>query len=189
MHEGTLRALRGAYGSAKRRFAVAGAVGEPIAPTNGVQQGCPLSVILLNCIGVVWAGAVEAEGAMPMAYADDEYALAKGRAELQLAANVTAAFLEDTDQEACLEKTVTFSAGAPGATGRIMWKDGGMLRHTRELKVLGAAVFPAGRPNTSLWGKRWRKAKSRLRRLARLPLTVDEKGTLVMSHVVAQVGY
>ena len=51
---------------------VGGGVGKEFRATNGVLQGCPLSMILLNLLVSVCSKAIDAETcADPMAYADD----------------------------------------------------------------------------------------------------------------------
>ena len=49
------------YARLRRRFKVASSVGEEFLATNGILQGCPLSVVLLNALVAVWAKAIEAE--------------------------------------------------------------------------------------------------------------------------------
>ena len=65
--------LRGMYRDLRRRFVMAGHVGSEFAASNGVIQGCPLSVLLLNLLMKTWARAVEAQTATatPKVYADD----------------------------------------------------------------------------------------------------------------------
>ena len=45
-----LRPLAAIYSSLDRRFKVGGRLGLPFRPTNGILQGCPLSVILINLL-------------------------------------------------------------------------------------------------------------------------------------------
>ena len=53
--------LRSMYARLQRHFRVAGSCGKPFKATNGVLQGCPVSVICLNALIAVWARAVEAK--------------------------------------------------------------------------------------------------------------------------------
>ena len=51
---------------------MAGGVGQEFRATNGILQGCPLSVVLLNLLVATWTRAVSAKTeATPEAYADD----------------------------------------------------------------------------------------------------------------------
>ncbi|KAJ9462593.1 hypothetical protein DIPPA_09399 [Diplonema papillatum] len=54
---GVLRAMEVVYGSMQRHFKTARAVGEPFVATNGILQGCPLSVLFLNALIAVWVRA------------------------------------------------------------------------------------------------------------------------------------
>ena len=52
-------------------------MGAPFQATNGILQGCPISVALLNALASIWSRAVAHETeATPRSYADDQYALA-----------------------------------------------------------------------------------------------------------------
>ena len=53
--------LRFLYENLSRRFRVGRGVGEPFQATNGIIQGCPLCVVLLNLLVNVWARAVKNE--------------------------------------------------------------------------------------------------------------------------------
>ena len=73
LHVRVLKPLQKMYSRLRRRFRVAGSVGKEFLATNGVLQGCPLSILLLNALVSVWAHAVQAEvpGASPQVYVDD----------------------------------------------------------------------------------------------------------------------
>ena len=51
--QGPLRAIAGMYRGLRRSFKVLGSLGEPFAATNGILQGCPLSVILSNILTTI----------------------------------------------------------------------------------------------------------------------------------------
>eukprot|EP00754_Rhynchopus_humris_P030393 Rhum_TRINITY_DN15269_c1_g2::Rhum_TRINITY_DN15269_c1_g2_i1::g.147151::m.147151 len=74
MPEGIGRALAGMYRDLERRFRIPGGVGEAFRATNGILQGCPLSVVLVNVLLVVWVrelGSLNIPGAAIGVYADD----------------------------------------------------------------------------------------------------------------------
>ena len=50
MDASLLKPIKGMFEQLQRRFRVNGAVGKPFASTNGILQGCPLSVIFLNLL-------------------------------------------------------------------------------------------------------------------------------------------
>ena len=54
MDDGVLRALAAMYRQLRRAFRLAGALGAWWQATNGILQGCPLSVILINLLTTVW---------------------------------------------------------------------------------------------------------------------------------------
>ena len=56
---GTLRAARGMYRQLRRAFKVLGCLGDWGQATNGILQGCPLSVIFINMLTTVWKKEVD----------------------------------------------------------------------------------------------------------------------------------
>ena len=54
MDDGVLRALVAMYQQLRRAFRPAGALGAWWRATNGILQGCPLSIILINLLTTVW---------------------------------------------------------------------------------------------------------------------------------------
>eukprot|EP00660_Eupelagonema_oceanica_P019763 gene19763-biopygen20777 len=76
LHQRISAPLRAMYKGLRRRFRITGtAVGQEFSATNGILQGCPVSVICLNALIAVWAKAVEAEAPRvnTLAYADDKW--------------------------------------------------------------------------------------------------------------------
>ena len=59
MDPGTCRALGAMYKLLRRAFKVAGALGLWWQATNGILQGCPLSVILVNVLTTIWKWKVD----------------------------------------------------------------------------------------------------------------------------------
>ena len=54
MDPGTCRALAAMYKQVRQAFKIAGAVGRWWQATDGILQGCPLSVILVNVPTTIW---------------------------------------------------------------------------------------------------------------------------------------
>ena len=54
MAPGAPRAVRGMYRQLRQAFKVLGCLGDWLQATNGILQGCPLSVILINMLTTVW---------------------------------------------------------------------------------------------------------------------------------------
>ena len=109
-----IRPIEAMYGRLLRRFKFAGGVGEEFLATNGILQGCPISVILLNALISVWAHAIEAEvpDAEPDAFADDTGAVSCDAETIQSVADVTDVFASLTRQELSLKKSFVFCTDA-----------------------------------------------------------------------------
>ena len=60
MHTGTHRALSGMYTQLTRCFKIMGCLCSFFAATNGILQGCPLSVILSNLM-IIWKKILDAQ--------------------------------------------------------------------------------------------------------------------------------
>eukprot|EP00973_Karenia_brevis_P041445 5734285-Karenia_brevis.AAC.1 len=87
--EEVLRPTQTMYTTLQRRLKCGQNVGAPFIATNGILQGCPLSVILLNALVSVWLEAVSAEvsKAIPQAFADDTNAVCQTRRSVQVVAD------------------------------------------------------------------------------------------------------
>ena len=74
MPKGICRAMSSMYKGLDRHFRVPGGMGEGFRATNGILQGCPISVVLVNVLLVVWLrdlGSLNIEGLAVGLYADD----------------------------------------------------------------------------------------------------------------------
>ena len=98
MESGILRALEAAYTNLQRHYKVGhGFISEGFVSTNGILQGCPISVILLNLFVRVWLNLAHNEttpemGVRPRAYADDMIALARTSAGIRRVLQLTLEF-------------------------------------------------------------------------------------------------
>ena len=104
-----LSVLREAYVKMKRHFRCNGSVGEPFTPTNGIMQGCPLSVILINIVISVWMREVDSKGAETTSFVDDIYATAPSHQLQQMAVDRTVIFSHHTQMDISVSKSLTFS--------------------------------------------------------------------------------
>ena len=70
---GILKGVTSLYAQMRRHWKVGGFIGQAFTSTNGILQGCPLSVVLLNMLIHVWAATMDNENpeSSPEAYADD----------------------------------------------------------------------------------------------------------------------
>ena len=107
LHPRVLQPLRGMYRELRRRFVMAGHVGKEIVASNGVIQGCPLSVLLLNLLMNTWARSVKAgtTTAMPKVHADDAGVLSKNSRDIDIALRITGRFATVTQQRLNVDKT------------------------------------------------------------------------------------
>eukprot|EP00973_Karenia_brevis_P081077 11244111-Karenia_brevis.AAC.1 len=99
------------YGGLQRRFRTAGGLGQAFVSTNGVLQGCPLSVVLLNALVAVWAKAVQSKvpTSQPEAFADDTQVLTKTRRDVSLVAETTQDFARRSGQTLSVKKSYAFT--------------------------------------------------------------------------------
>ena len=135
MDPGTHRALKGMYTSLVRCFKIMGCCASFFAATNGILQGCPLSVILINLMTSIWKRVLDAQkqhlsvsaralppGDQPvqvlhfiltsLGYADDTYGLAAGGTPLTPLLQCTEEWLQDTGQGVNAKKSVGFSSSS-----------------------------------------------------------------------------
>ena len=111
LHERVLRPLGAMYSSLRRRLLFAGSAGEEFVATNGILQGCPLSLVLLNALLAVWARCLEEEvpEAKTDAYVDDTGATAARPKTLQQVLEITGEFASVTGQTLNLRKSCTYA--------------------------------------------------------------------------------
>ena len=106
--------LRSLYSNLVRRFRVGRGVGNEFHSTNGIIQGCPLSVVLLNLLVNVWARTVNEEvpDASPCGYADDTGATSAELAPIQNVLDITCQFATATGQVLNASKSHCWSTEA-----------------------------------------------------------------------------
>ena len=59
MEAGVLRAFRGMYTQLQRMFKINGCLGAWWRATNGILQGCPLSVLVINALTTTWKRVID----------------------------------------------------------------------------------------------------------------------------------
>eukprot|EP00754_Rhynchopus_humris_P016063 Rhum_TRINITY_DN14491_c0_g1::Rhum_TRINITY_DN14491_c0_g1_i1::g.91124::m.91124 len=163
------RPLEAMYRSLQRRLRVAGTVGEAFVATNGILQGCPLSVLVINAVVAVWDRAIRASsGCVTGCYADDTKVLSSEIARVQKA-------LDDTQEFGALtglryDKCVAFSAGSHLSTyvEPSVTMYGEKLPVTDRLTDLGAEISCATGDRTSVNGP----ATARVLKAAALPYRI-----------------
>eukprot|EP00973_Karenia_brevis_P016635 2278244-Karenia_brevis.AAC.1 len=95
-----LRPLSSMYRQLRRRFRANGGCGREYVATNGILQGCPLSILLLSALVSVWSKAVQTE--VPQvctdAYVDDTGGSSCKACYVQSALDITAEYASITGQ-------------------------------------------------------------------------------------------
>ena len=194
-----LRTLRAAYRTMQRHFRASGTIGEGFLPTNGIMQGCPISVVLINVLVGVWMRMVEhRQDTRALSFVDDVYATAPSPEILQDVVDDSAGFSHDTGMAICAEiKSHVFST-SPGPL-RIMYRarDGEAtpLRQRNSFDCLGAMLHARlireGRtaPQSERIARRKEGAQQNLRRTSALPLPVQWKGQAAAMTAGARLYY
>ena len=160
MHIGTHRALSGMYTQLTRCFKIMGCLCSFFAVTNGILQGCPLSVILTNLMTSIWKKILDAQsqamrvssarlppGGKPgevldfiptaLGYADDTYGMAAGQHTVQPLVECTHEWLQTTGQDVNPKKSVSFVI--PDSDQEIQMRGVSFPKET-EFRSLGAGV-------------------------------------------------
>eukprot|EP01064_Diplonema_japonicum_P018815 TRINITY_DN274_c0_g1_i12.p1 TRINITY_DN274_c0_g1~~TRINITY_DN274_c0_g1_i12.p1 ORF type:complete len:1432 (+),score=270.25 TRINITY_DN274_c0_g1_i12:1996-6291(+) len=185
MDKGILRALEGMYKGLRRRFRYATGVGEEFTTTNGILQGCPISIIMINALLAVLMRSVEERtGAETLSYADDAYLLAKLAEVLQKATDSASAFCDIVGMELNTKKSEVFAAGAKAPGIEVA---GRQLRSTNKIKILGARIRTDGQTQTD--NTRARAAGDTLRRLATTQLSFWQKAEVLRTTVLPSCLY
>jgi len=127
-----INGLRGMYQQVKRRFRIGAYVGEAFTATNGILQGCPLSIMMLNALMAVLHRALDPY-VVGESFVDDLTVMDSTVQNLNGALRVMEIFMYLTDQRVNEDKTRAFGLGQdPG-----LRYDGHQLKWVRELKILG----------------------------------------------------
>ena len=131
MHPGTHRALSGMYTPLTHCFKIMGCLYSVFATTNGILQGCPLSVILIHLMTSIWKKILDAQsqairisstrlppGGKPgevldfiliaLGYADATYGVAAEPHTAKPLLECTHEWLQTTGQDVSPRKSVSF---------------------------------------------------------------------------------
>eukprot|EP00664_Eupelagonemidae_sp_cell27_P000514 gene514-8038_t len=183
-----LALLRSLYARLQRRFRAAGSVGAAFTATNGIVQGCALSVILLNAIVAVWARAVEAEvlDPTPEAYADDQYATAATPEPVAKVWRLTGTFGALTGGRLNTTKCQSFGTRAQAP---LRGADGGAVPDAAGLKSLGVPLSCRQRRRAGVLEARMRAARAAAARVARVPLPLEARAVLCTARVLSRGMY
>ena len=90
--------LRWSYSHTRRAFKIGKHIGDMWFSYNGIPQGCPLSVVMQNCYGHLWACLMRSTGVSARCFADNFDLQHPTPSRLQEAFDVTAAFVQLSGQ-------------------------------------------------------------------------------------------
>ena len=185
MDERIVRPLQSMYCNLRRHMKVMGTAGEDFQATNGILQGCALSVVVLNAVVSVWDRAVREEArVMTNAYADDTKVMSKDAGRVREGVRLTEEFGELTGLR--YAKTHAFSTAAREARPIItMYEQKLEMKDT--FRDLGAEVSAVKleHPCRHQAHNRCKNTFALLDRIAYLPgATFNCRATLVMAMIL-----
>ena len=201
MPKGICRAMSSMYKGLDRHFRVPGGMGEGFRATNGILQGCPISVVLVNVLLVVWLrdlGSLNIEGLAVGLYADDVSAKTSTIRDIARISSSLCEFCSRTglrinakkscwctcphrpEKVACSAEDLPLTWECNGVTlhesrgKRALLVDGEMIPQVGAATCLGAnlRVDPETAP---VMDRRIERATGIAQRLARLPLTLGRQ--------------
>ncbi|KAJ9441246.1 putative RNA-directed DNA polymerase from transposon X-element [Diplonema papillatum] len=187
LHSRILKPLKSIYDTLVRRFKLPLGVGKEFQVTNGILQGCPISVILINALLSVLMKAVkvEAPGVSTQSYADDANLLAKhSEADLQRGADLVDEFCALTGMSLNMEKTVTFATGLGRRTKIFRSSTGEQFAQKESLKCLGAKVSTSRSGRDHFDSSRFEAAATTARNLRHVPIPRQQKTLIVQSAIL-----
>ena len=158
MHQRVIHPLRTMYRLLKRRFKMPLGVGEEFEVTNGILQGCPLSVILINALLFIMLASIEEgiPGAFTESFADDANLMSRSETAVQVALTFVEKFCVMTGMKLNEKKTVMLGITKGTKKFRkehpyeseVSYADGTPLHTVESHKLLGVIASTAANPNT-----------------------------------------
>ena len=187
-----LRALEGLDKQVVRRFNVGPFVRAEFASTNGILQGCPMSVILLNAFVQVWVNLIlqRVPEASPRAYADDLAATAPNARSLQRVLTWTSRFARATGMLISVKKSWVWGS-SPSCRLQLgrCHINGVRMPLVLEERYLGAFMsFSKKRRHTRV-DKKMEVCRARCERIQMLGLPMEARAVLVATAVLPKALY
>ena len=193
-----LRPLKGMYTQMSRRFRIGPLVGEPFTASNGILQGCPISVCMLNLLMHVWTKLIPSEcgGVTAKAYADDAGARAREVNPILEVFAKTREFAELTGMRLNLRKCSIWATSPclrralKERISRLFPNEDSRPKLVLRERQLGAQVTFTGRSVGSRdVQQRHTQAEQACDRIRSLPLGLEQKAHLVGSVVGPKLAY
>ena len=194
-----LRPLRAMYKNLTRRFKLPLGVGECFEVTNGILQGCPISVILINALLSVLFRAIERRvpGCISSSFADDAtLASEKDESTVQEAVDIVDRFCNITGMKLNVKKTLAM--GILKGTSEYRRKHpylstlhvgADTFSTTQSTKILGAKTCTSDKRVDRGNDKRLDVYQPLLSRMPSCPLATTQRAELVGSNIVSSAVY
>ncbi|KAJ9436387.1 Retrovirus-related Pol polyprotein from type-1 retrotransposable element R2 [Diplonema papillatum] len=187
LHERILGPLRDIYARLRRRYKLHMGVGGVFFTTNGILQGCPLSVILINALlSIVVRRVDDVGGVTSESFADDLTLLSRLReACLQDALVEVDRFCSNTGMSIGIPKTFAF--GTPKGYEAKLRVGGALIATKEELTIVGCLVgTKRTRRTTDL---RYDQRAEEAERLGALPISRAQRSGLAAMAVLPAATY
>ena len=187
-----LAALKGMYRQLRRRWKTGPMIGRSFESTNGIIQGCAISVLLLNIFASTWAAAVHEHvpGSRPKAYADDMGSTADSPQGVLDALRLSDEFMTLADMRVSAGKSnvwatsADFRAALQGAS-----LSGERLKQVEQDRLLGAHLAFSRRAAPTTLTKRLPECVAICERIEAALLPLEARACLVASAVVSKSTY
>ena len=191
LHPRILTPLQAMYHNLRRRFKYSMGVGAEFMVTNGILQGCPISVVLINALLSVVLRCIAAE--VPLcttpSFADDAYLLSReSETIVSRSLRIVESFCATTGMLLNETKTLAFSS-RKNYVCRIVSSSGNTFETADKLKALGTTFCchdsPTGRHND----KKYKLAMSGLSRRQGTQLSSMHKADIASSAILPATLY
>ena len=185
MDERLLKAALAMYKQIGKRFKINGYVGEAFSSTNGILQGCPLSVMLLNGLMAVLHKVLEKEVGAE-SYVDDLTIYSDNLDKIKAALKEIQKFMRLTDQKVNVSKTKAFGLGEDP----VLRFDDKPLSWVSRIKLLGVNLdFQQDKLNFTFDKNKLQKLTALLGRIRHSGLHFDLRTLLVEALVGSRLAY
>ena len=188
-----LEPLKAMYGQLQRRFKIGGCLSDAFQSTNGILQGCPLSIILLNLLMQVWCNAAESLGADPKCYADDANASCEKPQEVLGLLEMSGTFSRLTGMKLNIGKILVWALKPRDR--RFFFRNFFKGKPEEECpkislgdRLLGAQMqYSKRNPGKSGLTERFQTAEDACTRIESVPLGMYDRGQLVEAVVIPKI--
>lgn len=185
-HPRILRAVQGLYTDLRRVFRLNGAAGQWWTSSNGLVQGDPISMVMLNslvtCV-IESTNRIPVEGLTVRSYADDLSSVVVGRSpeEAKNKLRSVHAAMRSYVAAGCgeLNDKKCFTFGNAFAKGIL----NPSFQHLQQFRIVGGSLVVRDDSSflTQLENTRWSKWKNSIRRIRRVPLGWKERAKMMLT--------